>query len=106
MRRIRVGDEVTVIAGRDRGKRGRVLGMIGAERALVDNVNLVKKHVRPNPNKRETGGIIDKEAPIHLSNLAHFNPRSEKGERISSRVLGDGRKVRCFKSDGEIIDLK
>ncbi len=102
--RIRVGDEVVVLAGRDRGKRGKVLRLLGA-RALVDNVNLVKKHVRPNPNKNETGGIIEKEAPVHLSNLSHYNPRTGRGGRIGVRTLEDGRKVRYFKSDGEVLDL-
>ena len=105
MQRIKKGDDVIVIAGRDKGKRGNVLRVLDDERALVDNVNVVKKHKRGNPNTGETGGILEQEAPIHLSNLALYNPASEKGERIGYKVLEDGRKVRYFKSNGEVIDL-
>ncbi|MCY3768569.1 MAG: 50S ribosomal protein L24 [Gammaproteobacteria bacterium] len=105
MRRIRKGDDVIVIAGRDKGKRGSVLKITGDCRALVDNVNLVKRHTRGNPNTGETGGIMEKEAPIHLSNLALYNPVSKKGERVGFRVLADGKKVRYFKSNDEVVDL-
>ena len=105
MQRIKKGDDVVVIAGRDKGKRGNVLRVLDDERALVDNVNVVKKHKRGNPNTGETGGIIEQEAPIHLSNLALFNPATDKGERVGFKVLEDGRKVRYFKSNGEVIDL-
>lgn len=109
MQRIKKGDEVIVIAGRDKGKRGSVLNIVkgkrGGDRALVDNINLVKRHTRGNPNTGETGGIIEKEAPIHLSNLALFNASSGKGERIAYKTLEDGRKVRYFRSNGEVIDL-
>ncbi|MEM7196342.1 MAG: 50S ribosomal protein L24 [Pseudomonadota bacterium] len=105
MQRIKKGDDVVVLAGRDKGKRGNVLQVLDSDRALVDNVNLVKKHVRGNPNTGETGGIIEKEAPIHLSNLALYNPASDKGERVGFKTLDDGRKVRFFKSNGEVIDL-
>lgn len=105
MQRIKKGDDVIVIAGRDKGKRGNVLRVLDDERALVDNVNVVKKHKRGNPNTGETGGILEQEAPIHLSNLALYNPASEKGERVGYKVLEDGRKVRYFKSNGEVIDL-
>ena len=74
-------------------------------RALVDNVNLVKKHTKPNPNKGDTGGIIEKEAPIHISNIALFNPQSEKADRVGFKILEDGRKVRYFKSNGEVVDV-
>ena len=105
MQRIKKGDDVVVTAGRDKGKRGAVLRVLDEDRALVDNVNLVKKHKRGNPNTGETGGIIEMEAPIHLSNLALYNPATDKGERVGYKVLEDGRKVRYFKSNGEVIDL-
>ena len=109
MQRIKKGDDVVVLAGRDKGKRGNVLRVIkddnGTGRALVDNVNLVKRHTRGNPNSGESGGIIEKEAPIRLSNLALFNPASDKGERVGFKTLNDGRKVRYFTSNGEVIDL-
>ncbi len=105
MQRIKKGDDVIVTAGRDKGKRGSVLRVLDDERALVDNVNLVKKHKRGNPNTGETGGIMEQEAPIHLSNLVLYNPTTKKGERIGYKRLEDGRKVRYFKSNGEVIDL-
>ena len=105
MQRIKKGDDVIVIAGRDKGKRGNVLQVLAGDRALVDNVNLVKKHVRGNPNTGETGGIIEKEAAIHISNLALYNPATNKGERVGFKKLEDGRKVRYFKSNGEVLDL-
>ena len=105
MQRIKKGDDVMVIAGRDKGKRGNVLRVLEDGRALVDNVNLVKKHKRGNPNTGETGGIVEQEAPIQLSNLALFNPATDKGERVGFKVLEDGRKVRYFKSNGEDVDL-
>lgn len=105
MQRIKKGDDVVVIAGRDKGKRGNVLRVLDDGRALVDNINVVKKHKRGNPNTGETGGIVEQEAPIQLSNLALYNPATEKGERVGFKVLEDGRKVRYFKSNGEVIDL-
>ncbi len=105
MHRIKKDDEVIVIAGRDKGKRGNVLKILENDRVLVDNVNLVKKHVRGNPNKGESGGIIDKEAAIHASNLALYNPATQKGERVGFKTLEDGRKVRYFKSNQEVVDL-
>ncbi len=105
MQRIKKGDDVIVLAGRDKGKRGNVLDTIGDNRALVDNVNIVKKHTKGNPNTGETGGILEKEALIHVSNLALYNPVTNKGERIGYKTLEDGRKVRYFKSNGEVIDL-
>ena len=105
MQRIKKGDDVIVIAGRDKGKRGSVLRVNEDGRAMVDNVNLVKKHKRGNPNTGETGGIVEQEAPIQLSNLALYNPATEKGERVGFKVLEDGRKVRYFKSNGEVVDL-
>ena len=94
MQRIKKGDDVIVLAGRDKGKRGNVLETVGADRALVDNVNIVKKHTKGNPNTGETGGILEKEAPIHISNLALYDPATSKGERIGYKTLEDGRKVR------------
>ena len=105
MSKIRKGDDVVVLSGRDKGKRGTVLQIIEHSRILVDNVNVIKKHVKPNPNRGETGGIIEKEAPIQLSNVALFNPNTNKADRVGYRVLEDGRKVRVFKSDGEVADL-
>ncbi|HIG13625.1 MAG TPA: 50S ribosomal protein L24 [Gammaproteobacteria bacterium] len=104
MNKIIKGDDVIVLAGRDKGKRGTVLRILNNRQVLVDSVNVVKKHVRPNPNKGETGGIIQKEMPVALSNVAVYNPNSSKGDRIGIKWLEDGRKVRFFKSDGEVID--
>lgn len=105
MQRIKKGDDVMVIAGRDRGKRGNVLRVTTDGRALVDNINLVKRHTKGNPKSGESGGIIEKEAPIHLSNLVLYNPASGKGERVGFKRLEDGRKVRYFPSNGEVVDL-
>ena len=104
MNKIIKGDDVIVLAGRDKGKRGTVLRILNKPQVLGDSVNVVKKHVRPNPNKGETGGIIQKEMPVAMSNVAVYNPNSNKGDRIGSKWLEDGRKVRFFKSDGEVID--
>jgi|ERR1043166_3628816 large subunit ribosomal protein L24 len=104
MRKIRKGDDVIVITGKDKGKRGAVLRIVDAEHVLVEGANKVKKHQRPNPMKGATGGIVEKEMPLHLSNVAIFNPASKKADRIGFRVLEDGRKVRFFKSNGEVID--
>ena len=105
MSKLRKGDDVVVLAGRDKGKRGTVLQIIENNRILVDNVNVIKKHVKPNPTRGETGGIIEKEAPIQISNVALFNPNTNKADRVGYKVLEDGRKVRVFKSDGEVADL-
>jgi len=105
MRRIKKGDDVIVICGRDKGKRGNVLKVLDNGRALVDNVNIVKRHTKGNPNTGETGGILEKEAAIHLSNIALYNPVSKKGERVGFKTLEDGRKVRYFKSNNEVVDL-
>ncbi|MDR2259633.1 MAG: 50S ribosomal protein L24 [Azoarcus sp.] len=104
MNKIRKGDEVVVLTGKDRGRRGTVLLRVGDERLLVEGINRVKKHVRPNPLKGEVGGIVEKELPIHVSNVALFNPASQKGDRVGVKVLEDGRKVRFFKSNGELVD--
>lgn len=105
MQRIKKNDDIIVIAGRDKGKRGSVLKLTSDGRALVDNINLVKRHTKGNPNTGQTGGIIEKEAPIQLSNIALYNPVTKKGERIGYKSLEDGRKVRYFKSNDEVIDL-
>ena len=104
MQRIRKGDEVVVISGRDKGKRGTVLHRVNAEFLVVEGVNRVKKHQRPNPMKGVTGGIVDKDMPIHVSNLALFNPATQKADRVGFKQLQDGRKVRVFKSNGEQVD--
>jgi len=104
MQRIRKGDEVIVITGRDKGKRGAVLRRVGVEHVVVEGVNRVKKHQRPNPMKGVTGGIVDKDMPIHLSNVALFNPQTQKADRVGFKELADGRKVRVFKSNGEQVD--
>ena len=105
MSKLRKGDDVVVLSGRDKGKRGTVLQIIENSRILVDNVNVIKKHVKPNPNRGETGGIIEREAPIQISNVAQFNPNTNKADRVGYKVLEDGRKVRVFKSDGEVADI-
>ncbi len=104
MRKIRKGDDVIVITGKDKGKRGTVLRVVDLEHVLVEGANRVKKHQRPNPMKGTTGGIVDKEMPLHVSNVAIFNPGTKKADRIGTRLLDDGRRVRCFKSNGEVID--
>jgi large subunit ribosomal protein L24 len=103
--KIRKGDDVIVLAGKDKGKRGTVLKMLAGNRVIVENVNLAKKHLKPNPAKGEAGGIVDKEMPLHRSNVAVFNPASGKGERLGFKQLDDGRKVRIFKSSGEVVDV-
>lgn len=104
MNKIRKGDEVVVLTGKDRGRRGTVLRRVDAERLVVEGVNRVKKHVRPNPMKGLVGGIVEKEMPIHVSNVALFNAATQKGDRVGFKVLEDGRKVRFFKSSGELVD--
>jgi len=105
MKKIVKGDKVVVLTGRDKGKQGTVQRMLDNGRAVVEGVNLVKKHVRPNPNKGETGGIIDREASIDVSNLALVNPVTGKADRVGFKTLEDGKKVRYFKSNGEVADI-
>jgi len=105
MRKIRKGDDVMVLTGRDRGKRGTVLRILDAEHLVVEGANKVKKHQRPNPMKGVTGGIIDKEMPLHVSNVALYNPTTKKADRVGIRVMEDGRRVRYFKSNGEVVDV-
>jgi large subunit ribosomal protein L24 len=104
MQRIRKGDEIIVISGRDKGKRGSVLRRVDAEHVVVEGVNRVKKHQRPNPMKGQTGGIIDKDLPIHVSNIALYNPATQKADRAGVKSLEDGRKVRVFKGNGEQVE--
>jgi len=104
MRKIRKGDEVIVIAGKDKGKRGTVLRVVDAERVVVEGANVAKKHQRPNPAKGQTGGIVDKEMPLHVSNIAIFNATTKQADRVGIKILDDGRRVRVFKSNGEMID--
>ncbi len=104
MKRIKKGDEVVVIAGRDKGRRGVVTRVLGDDRVVVENVSIVKRHQRANPAQGVPGGIIEKEAPIHVSNVLLWNPIVEKGDRVGFRTLRDGRKVRFFKSNNEVVD--
>ena len=103
MNRIKKGDEVVVISGRDKGKRGAVLRRVDAEHVVVEGVNRVKKHQRPNPMKNEQGGIVTQAMPIHVSNVAVWNPVTQKADRVGIRTLEDGRKMRFYKSNGELI---
>ena len=105
MNKIRKGDEVVVVAGRDKGRRGAVIKVLEDDRVVVENVNMVKKHQKPNPMKNQPGGIVAKELPIHISNVAIWNPVTKKGDRIGFRTLQDGRKVRFYKSNGEQIEV-
>jgi large subunit ribosomal protein L24 len=105
MNKLRKGDEVIVIAGRDKGKRGKVTLRSSEEHVLVDGINLVKKHTRPNPLKGTTGGIVEKNMPIHQSNLAIFNPATGKADRVGIKLAADGKKTRVFKSSGEEIKV-
>ena len=105
MRKLRKGDQVVVLTGKDKGKQGAVLRVLPDQRVLVENVNMVKRHTRPNPNRGVTGGILDKEAPIHISNVALYDSATGKGERVGVKMLEDGRKVRYFKRTGEVVDL-
>ena len=104
MNKIRKGDEVIVTTGKDKGRRGTVLEVFADDRVLVEGVNLAKKHIKPNPNIGEMGGIKDKAMPMDISNVLVFNPKSKKGERVGFRIEKDGSKVRVFKS-GEKVDI-
>lgn len=104
MRKIRKGDEVVVITGKDKGKRGAVLRVLSDEFLLVEGANRVKKHEKPNPMKGTTGGIVEKEMPIRVSNVAVFNPTTQKADRVRVRTLDDGRRVRVYRSNGEMLD--
>ena len=106
MHRIRKGDDVVVTVVKDSGKRGTVLRVIpDMDKLVVENVNIVKKHTKPNPQRGISGGIIEKEMPIHVSNVMLYNPQTKKGDRVGFRILEDGRKVRVFKSTSEVVDV-
>ena len=104
MEKIRKGDDVIVTTGKDKGKRGTVLRIVDARHLVVEGVNRVKKHQRPNPVKGLTGGIVDKDMPIDISNVALYNPQTKKADRVGFKQMEDGRKVRVFKSNGEMVD--
>ena len=104
MRKIKSDDEVIVIAGKDKGKRGKVVKVLSDNRVIVSGVQMVKKHQKPNPQAGIAGGIVEKEAPIQVSNVAIFNPATEKADRVGFKVLEDGNKIRIFKSNGEAVD--
>ena len=94
-----------MIAGKDKGKKGEILRIIEPDRLIVSNVNIAKKHVKPNPNKNENGGIIEREMPLHISNVMMFNPITKKGDKIGFKSLEDGKKVRIYKSNNEVVDI-
>ncbi len=104
MHRIKKDDDVIVVTGKDKGKRGTVIRVLPGDKVLVENVNIIKRHTKPNPNRGVSGGIVEKEAPMAISNVALFNPVTKKADRVGIKVLEDGRKVRFFKSTNEVID--
>ena len=104
MNRIRKGDRVIVTTGRDKGRQGTVIRVLEDDTVVVENLNMVKKHQKPNPQAGAAGGIIQKEAPIHVSNVMVLNPATKRGDRVGFKKLDDGRKVRVFKSNGEVVD--
>ena len=105
MKKLKKGDSIIVIAGKDKGKKGESLRVIDPDKLLVSNNNLAKKHVKPNPNKGDTGGIIEREMPINISNVMMLNPITKKGDRVGFKNLEDGKKVRIYKSNKEVIDI-
>ena len=105
MKKIKKGDEISVLAGRDKGKRGVVLRVLDNDRVIVEGVHIVKRHTKPNPQASVPGGIIEKEASIHISNVALFNPVTQKPDRVGIKTLEDERKVRFFKSNNEVVDI-
>ncbi|RLC96832.1 MAG: 50S ribosomal protein L24 [Chloroflexi bacterium] len=105
MRKIKKGDQIVVLSGKDKGKQGEVIRVLDDEKVVVQNINIVKKHTKANPMKGEPGGILDKEMPMHISNVAIYNPASGKADRVGIKILEDGRKVRYFKSNGEVVDI-
>ncbi len=104
MQKLRQGDEVVVLTGKDKGKQGKILSVIDQERVLVEGVNRAKKHQKGNPNLGVQGGIIDKDMPINISNVALYNPETKKADRVGFKFLEDGKKVRYFKSTNEVVD--
>ena len=105
MRKIRKGDDVIVLSGKDKGKRGSVTRLVGDDKVMVENVNMVKRHTKANPQQGEPGGILDKEMPLHISNVALYNPATGRGDRVGLKILEDGRKIRVFKTNGEAVDI-
>jgi large subunit ribosomal protein L24 len=105
MRRIKTGDQVIVIAGKDKGRRGNVIRVLDPDRVMVEGINKIKRHTKANPNRGIEGGIIEREAAIHISNVMLYNPGTRKGDRVGFRTLADGRKVRYFKSTREVVDV-
>lgn len=105
MNKIRKGDEVIVRSGKDKGRRGTVLRVFADGRVLVEGINVAKKHVKPNPNVGEPGGIVDREMPMDVSNVMVFNPKTKKGERVGFDVNKDGSKVRVFRQSGDVVDI-
>ncbi len=105
MRKIKKGDDVIVIAGKDKGRRGTVLRVVDDARVLVKNINIARKHLKANPQVGEPGGIVDKAMPIQVSNVALYNPQKDGPDRVGFKILEDGRKVRVFKSNGEVVDV-
>jgi large subunit ribosomal protein L24 len=105
MKRIKKGDEVIMVAGASKGRRGTVLNVVGDERVLVEGVNVVKKHTKGNPNAGVQGGIVEQERPVHVSNVMLFNPGTGKGDRVGVKTLKDGSRVRFFKSNNEVVDI-
>lgn len=105
MEKIRKGDEVIVIAGKDKGKRGAVVLRVDAEHVVVEGINRVKKHVKPNPVKGVVGGVVDKDMPLHVSNVSLYNPATKKADRVGFKLLEDGKRVRVFRSSGEVVGV-
>ena len=105
MKKLKKGDSVIIIAGKDKGKKGEILKIIEPDKLVISNINLAKKHVKPNPNKQETGGILEREMPMHISNVMILNPLTKKGDKIGFKKLEDGKKVRVYKSNQEVIDI-
>ena len=106
MNKIKKGDHVIVISGKDKGRTGNIIRVSAdGDSVLVENINMVKRHSKPNPAKNEPGGIVERESYIHISNILHYNPVSKKGDRVGIKVLEDGNKVRYYKSNGEVVDV-
>ncbi len=104
MRKLKKGDEVIIVAGKDKGRRGTLQQILAPSKVIVENANMVKKHTKGNPTTGAPGGIVEKEAPLHVSNVAIYNPATEKADRVGFRTLEDGKKVRFFKSNNEVVD--
>ena len=104
-KKIRKGDEVIIRVGKNKGQRGVVVRILSEDRVVVENANMVKRHTRPNPQRSVSGGIVEKEAPLHIANIGLYNPVTKKADRVGFKVLEDDRKVRYFKSTGEVVDI-